>query len=385
MKQVLTLDYQASKLLQYYMVYNGDATLTGLQESDLYYFFFGQDPSYKYDLLHNDKEINILHKGYRIQYLYALLTLFDEINISRIQPGISYSHSILNCFNVDYPDIGISFFDEKPKLPRQKTLTEAENVFRFYLKNIIYHFTNDDSFRFLDGFPNQWIVDYYLENQLYTDAFTQKKKNLFKSILPFRNWYDEYESHLFQYFDRVFIGITETLCQKNGTLYSPIFDTSNLQKIEIQDCIDINNYIINADFTSGINLIPWPETLNDVCTLRQDSNLISFRTVFNQWISCLRQGDVQAFANMRNDVIKANENLRKLQKYRKIENSFYSRVFSCVGSLIPVINEILMGYGFITPFITDKIEKENEWCNLPAFKRIYKAFIYEQDGYNKSK
>ena len=96
-------------------------------------------------------------------------------------------------------------------------------------------------------------------------------------------------------------------------------------------------YLIQCNYISDLQIIPVPETLEDVFKFRSDPNLISFRKVMNTWINYLENGDYETANKMKKDLKKANEALRSLEKYKRVSNHMVSRTFKLAGTLVPYL------------------------------------------------
>ena len=381
MKQTITFDYDTSKALQYYLTYNGIINID-IPNREMYDMLFAGFREPNYIIKHNEEEAKILNRHYQnFNFLYTLLTLYDSI---RIQP---FSYGLFDNIKTNESNLGeagISYVEKNIYLPNDNILNKAEEIFTNNIDTIISNCLNDDSCMDYSGHPRDQVIKRYLDNKLYKSNYKEKKQKHHKKRYPMintqnwfmRNYYDGFETAIYNYFDKTFISIIDALEQGEGTLYSRIFNVNNLSGINQNKCDELNSYIVKADFSSGINVIPKPETFNDVIKLRQDENLISFRRVFNEWIFCLQNNDIDYFIKMKNDVLKANKNLEKLSKFERVNNSVFVRILTIIGGYIPILSEILTGIGFVTPFVTDKIRLENSWVLLPAFREDYKSYIY---------
>lgn len=394
MRQVLSLDYEASKQLQYYICY-AERIKDFVSEDSLYYYLLGdrsqeKSRSFRYDAI----EAEIINSHYVAQnarYLYSLLPIYDEVRFHPLStaqnPRIeTLSNKIIDGTGLTY----ICNKKEKLSLPNRESIDYAIGIMRIHRKDINKYYMQDEVFqRHLPQSISDYELEQYFELRLYADIY--KKKGLGSSLKTslgisglgsnsfmramLRDETDIVFTTKMKYLDRIFFSIVDSQKQKNSSYYSPVFKYSGINTISPDLCKAIDNYMIRVDFTNGLHIIPNPKTLADVMELRENPDLISFRNIFGRWIGYLVNGDFSAFEKMKDDVEKSNKALEKLSKFRKVDSSWYSRVFTAVGGDIPYISLILNGYGLVMPYITDRIEQKHRWVQLPAFNHDIKFFL----------
>lgn len=136
---------------------------------------------------------------------------------------------------------------------------------------------------------------------------------------------------------RMFYNLIDSIyCSRytNVAYASKLFKFSKNQTI-MDDLSKI--YLIQCNYISDLQIIPVPETLEDVFKFRSDPNLISFRKVMNTWINYLENGDYETANKMKKDLKKANEALSSLEKYKRVSNHMVSRTFKLAGTLVPYL------------------------------------------------
>lgn len=160
--------------------------------------------------------------------------------------------------------------------------------------------------------------------------------------------------------------LIKTTISKNTTYYSNLFESSNLEvnlpKINIEKIY----YIAQVQLPNEVNLLPMPQTLNEALQMRKSPYLCSFRRVFTEWSNYLSRGELSLAKKMEKDLIKANQNLCRLEKYRKFTQSPYFRVANLIGGEIPILSTILNITLFTTSFLEEGIQRNNEWILMPS-------------------
>lgn len=377
----LTLDYNASKALLFYMCYQNDIKRPMyLSDEDIAYYFFGLNPKRGYDLeLHYDfYEKQMLANHFeRFDCLYSILTLYDEIYLSPVFQG-----NISAAYNYDkdqLAELGLIYNTNRINLPPKSVIDDTIGIMHLYEKEILSYYANDDTSRFVD-ILNHNGFERYFEIKGYKDIFNETFLDSLKRKIPFydifnlggilnaRNAFDAGEMRGYRYLDACFLAISSALCKPRSTFYSSMLSIPNLKRIDYINCKELDQYIVHADFSQGLSVVPKAENYQDIVELRKDPNLQSFRKVFGTWVNYFVEGDIESFEKIRKDVVKANENLCRLKKYEKVLNSpLYCLLSVLLGAAIPKLSYILGGVGVISAIVEPQIEFKNRWVNMPAF------------------
>jgi hypothetical protein len=151
---------------------------------------------------------------------------------------------------------------------------------------------------------------------------------------------------------------------ENSTFASSLF--RNIVSSSVNEKLDMVYYTVRTQLPKEINILPMPQTIEDVIKMRNSPYLISFKEILNEWLYYVENGDINLSQKIQSDVIKANQNLERLDKYKKFANSPYFRVFNLIGGQIPIISTILNIHCFSSSFIEDAIQQKNEWILLPS-------------------
>ena len=158
------------------------------------------------------------------------------------------------------------------------------------------------------------------------------------------------EYDFMDYLDSTFSSLAKSMYDRRGTFYSSLFYKDSWSNINMEDLDKMDDLVFAADFASGMGVIPHPETIEEVVSWRKHANMKSFRSVFSDWVSVLRNGNLDMACKMKMDVRRANEQLIKTGI-----------------SKIPAIDILATTTDFLTPYIADYIQSKNGWVNLPAF------------------
>lgn len=121
---------------------------------------------------------------------------------------------------------------------------------------------------------------------------------------------------------------------------------------------------VKARLPDEINILPMPQTLQDVWKMRQNPAIVSFRKVMGEWDYYINHGDISAAEKIEKDIIKANQYLEKIEKYKKCMSSPYVRTGYFLGGFIPNISNVLNVISFVEPIITDGLLKKYSWTHI---------------------
>ena len=149
------------------------------------------------------------------------------------------------------------------------------------------------------------------------------------------------------------------LSDKND-IYTDIFK-GQCDKNDIKDKIDSMYYVCRVNLPTEVNILPAPQTLADVINLRKSPYVKSFRNVFQEWMSYIDEENITLAKKIEKDVVKANNNLTKLDKYYKFSKSPFVRTCVFAGGFIPVVSEILNIATYAGGIIDNELRKRYEW------------------------
>lgn len=369
-KQTLCLDYSSSKSLLYFLIeigvithYRDGKQITRSDLFDLNYYLYGRRK------LTDDEKNALLHRHFRNFYgLVSLITLYDEILVQDIHTFFEFDTSNLE-------EIGLKIVAPISKIPSNSIICNAKEIFELFRRNIVSDFMQDNQGDCFDNHPNPDMIDYYISNHLFLDRCKGYHFSKYRASCPFitRNAFDHWEVRLFDYLDQTFNSIIIGLLSSNATHYSEVFKNPGWSVIEPSDSTRINDCVLVADFSSGISIIPHPETFKEIVTWRKDPNMMSFRRVFSAWVKTIREGKVDLAIKVQNDVRIANQKLDTLDKIEHIEKNTLVSILKTSLSFNPYIGSALVAVDFIKPYVIGNQRKKNSWVLLPGFQSHYRS------------
>lgn len=371
------MDYSAGRALQIFLAY---IVSEGKINDEMYYYLFGDDS------LSNDEKHVMLHRHFRGFYgMLSMLTLYDEIVVYPINEIQRLDEGLLDELGIHYSSTNKKIKSRiKRFFNKEKTMfaEEAANIVRTAKGAILCDFMQEKSY------ADHWInynfdlsdsFDYYLERNYHLHIFpgAESKKHI-PTILGLdtlgrapQNLLKTGEYDFMDYLDSTISSLAESMYDRCGTFYSNLFYKDGWSNINIKDINKIDNIVFAADFASGMGVIPRPETIEEVASWRRHANMKSFRSVFSDWVSELRKGNLDMACKMRMDVRRANEQLIKLDKYDKVSKNALVAIIKTEISKIPEIDIPASTTDFLTPYIATYIQSKNGWVNLPAFNPDY--------------
>lgn len=148
----------------------------------------------------------------------------------------------------------------------------------------------------------------------------------------------------------------------SATFVSGIF--SNTVPTKITDCVDSVYYTVQARLPNEINILPMPQSLDEVLKMRKSPYIKSFRNVMNEWSYYVGEGEYKLAEKIKKDLIIANRQLDHLDRYKRFSQSPYTRVFNVLGGFVPYLNVLLCIINLIEPYVTECIQEKNQWVLL---------------------
>lgn len=368
------MDYSSSKALHSFILFD---ILNGKIDSETYFYLFGDQQ------LTYDEQQKMLHHHYRNFYgMLSMLTLYDEIILSPINGMLQLDESLLDELGIHYSSKDMK--NKKLRWGKAKknsfiTAEEAESIVRKNKKKILADFEQEKAYY------DYWIdykfdlsdsFEYYLERCFHFDILPGSN-----SPRPNCSW-GRTPWHLLKtgeyifrdYLDSTFRGLASSINDQDGTFCSSLFVPNNCKFVNFNDHEKINNFVMMADFSAGIAVIPYPETIQEVIKCRKYKDLQSFRSIFSDWVHVMRNGDIDLVNKIKLDVRIANERLRKLDKFTQLDKNIMIAFIKFPVSKIPFIDVLLATSDYIKTYVTDYEENQNSWVNLPAFNPNFPYF-----------
>lgn len=177
--------------------------------------------------------------------------------------------------------------------------------------------------------------------------------------------------HMLEPIDYFYNLIDSLHCSQNSNIVykSSIFEFPKTRS-KITDVEKIYNTQIH--FISELQVIPMPATLKEAFKFRKDPNLISFKTAMNEWISYIDNGEYNLAEKMKKDLIKANNALEHIGRFKRINNHPVTICFKFVGSVLldllvnksPVATVLTPATESIGAVVLNYLEDKNKWSLL---------------------
>jgi hypothetical protein len=111
-----------------------------------------------------------------------------------------------------------------------------------------------------------------------------------------------------------------------------------------------------------LSYAPVVETFEDVLRLREHKGMDRFRTLLHRWCEVLAQGEEQAIREIGQDIEKANKELRRLERWRKIDSWLFWVQLPAL--LIPVLSSMVTVASFSTGLWMRRIEEKHSWVTI---------------------
>lgn len=366
------MDYSSSKALQVFLSF---VTSEGKIDEETYFYLFGNSS------LSISEQYEMLYRHYRNFYgMLSMLTLYDEVVIAPVKNLPLIDEMLLDELGIHYThaEEEKSWIGKILKKNKSITAEEAESVIRKHKEEILSDFAQekcfaeywtDYDFNLSDSF------EYYLERYYHLDILPSSKlSSRLSAQFEFdilgrspQNFLKTGEYVFMDYLDATFKSLGNSMKNQNGTFYSSLLTPNNWNIVAAEDCEEVDNLVVAADFSGGIGVVPHPETIQDVIKWRKFPELKSFRAVFSEWVHTMRNGDFDLASKMQLDVREANKQLLKLEKYDNLNKNVMVAFWKFAFSKIPGIDVLIAASDFLTPYITDYQKSKNTWVNLPAF------------------
>ena len=227
------------------------------------------------------------------------------------------------------------------------------------------------------------IINYFINDIEYASEISEKysfsymdllsKYNLFLDYLDdwqcSREVRDNYPEYIlfFDYLVDLKTSLDTGLyfsLKDNSSFISRIKNIPNIKKENTINIIDDMEYIVKTNFTDELNILPYPENLADVFTMRKSKEITRFREVLSYWFQALEEGNPYLEKKIRKDIKKANSELKTLKKWKEYKDSQFSFWLNSIGGHIPMLSNVLTLISMIGGLSEDYIEDKNTWVML---------------------
>lgn len=300
-------------------------------------------------------------KLYGIQKLLRLVVLFEKIDFLNPDPfdfskvievGLMDSKNIAFSRNVQDMEIQLKGWAK----------SESDLVFELYKKQIIKGFKFkiwSDNPSILNALTKEKFDEYFEEYQMSGVYSEENDVYTFENLV--KHWFHNSLS-------RYHFDLSICLDPKNNRTYCSDIIVDPIEVKSVKKRVDDVYYITKIRLPDEINVLPMPQTLRQAINMRNSDYVKSFRKVMKEWMFYLDNGDILLANKMKKDIIKANQNLERLERYKRYKESPFVRFCNLVGGFIPGLSEVLNVVNFSSSFIEDSIKKRNEWSLMPLLK-----------------
>lgn len=130
------------------------------------------------------------------------------------------------------------------------------------------------------------------------------------------------------------------------------------------DAIETVYYTVKTYLPNEVNILPMPQSFEDVKKMRKSPYIRSFRAVMDEWSDYIEHGEFELAEKVKKDVIKANKQLERLEKFKKCISSPYTATINLIGGLVPNLSYILGPIAFANPYIHKFLHEKYGWTLL---------------------
>lgn len=152
----------------------------------------------------------------------------------------------------------------------------------------------------------------------------------------------------------------------SGSIYydGSIFPTENNSIEETNISAQSISRIMNIDLSPELYHLPIPSTISEAIMLRNRPEIASFRNIFFEWCTALKQGDIDMAMRIKKDVNLAQQELDKYYQWENRKIKLFNCITDVVVGQIPYLSTIV---GTISPFQTRNTlrkKNKNSWIFL---------------------
>lgn len=130
------------------------------------------------------------------------------------------------------------------------------------------------------------------------------------------------------------------------------------------DAIETVYYTVKAYLPNEVNILPMPQTFEDVKKMRTSPYIKSFRNVMDEWSNYIEHGEFELAEKVKKDIIKANKQLERLERFKKCISSPYAATINLLGGFVPNLSYILGPIAFANPYIYRFLQEKYGWTLL---------------------
>lgn len=164
--------------------------------------------------------------------------------------------------------------------------------------------------------------------------------------------------------ESIMYGIYDSI--QSGSVYydGSIVPIKNNNIVETNISAQDISQIMNIDLSPVLYHMPIPSTVSEALILRDRPEIVSFRNIFFEWCTALKQGDIDMATRIKKDINLADQELKKYYKWENDKTKLFNCIIDVAVGQIPYFSSLV---GSISPFQTRRILKKknkNSWLLL---------------------
>ena len=322
-------------------------------------------------------EINYKSNGIRIynkSKLLRFLTLCDTIDLSASKLDFS-----------ELKNVGLINKESKPLIPNRV----IDDFFKFEnnqheLESILIFLRNGKKVllnSFIKSQRGKPFKESDIVHLINKEQLKRLKINIFESLyddwvksiekrnlIRFRHGFGGFRRHenLFLQYLRMFlasfiIGLRFSINNQASFLSPVTFNDKRQYTHSVGKLRDNIQYVVRADLKNEMNILPAPQSINDVLRFREKEEIIRFREVLKQWLNSVHEGNQKLELKMRRDIGKANKELKRISKWKEFDKSQFNFWMNAAGGHIPIMSNVLTVINMIGGLYEKTGQKRNDW------------------------
>lgn len=120
--------------------------------------------------------------------------------------------------------------------------------------------------------------------------------------------------------------------------------------------------LCQLSFREEIKYAPVVDSIEDLLRLREKKEIKRFREVFNEWREMILKGDIDTAEKIRLDISKANKEINKLEKWRKVDK--WLSYFAIPVVFVPIISNLVAILTLVPRFHIKRNEGRFGWIAI---------------------
>jgi hypothetical protein len=151
----------------------------------------------------------------------------------------------------------------------------------------------------------------------------------------------------------------------NRSMLASAFNLPQLPEItQVSNLVDDVYYLASASLREDGWTLPAPRTLAEAVEIRGSPFVKRFREVMNEWILTLQEGRIDAAKRIRRDVLLANRELERLERWERFERSPVLFWINAVGGQVPILSNFLSAVATVAGLGSSAMKRHSGWVML---------------------